>query len=557
MTPDTPNIQGICPNCELHRGAVGETCPEPGCARKEFRYIPVEWHSAAKQFAAKKQRPLDPLLGRSIDRYLIAGKLGEGGMGAVYLALQRPLNREVALKIISGLELDTQAIARFEREARAISVLDHPNIVKLYDYGVGELEFRVPYMAIEYVKHGRTLRSALSDLRRENKGAAIPGETILAIFSQILNALGTAHQMGIVHRDMKPDNVMLGAVMGNAHMVKVLDFGLAKAVSDVSGFDNNVSRTGQFLGTPYYMAPEQAISASNGHDVDGRADLFAVAVMLFEVFTGVRPFDGETPLEVITRKIDPQFSPMELPQALPLHSALKAFLDRGMAREPVDRFPTAGAMLEELEQAISGRHVTAQGLPGGSFGSSKDRPITPPSARVIEPADPFSETKLVEEVSADFTFLKNRRSVWPWVMAVVVLVAVAGVLLFMFAGSGDPDRPTPAHMSEVDAASIDVVPSADIPVVLEPDVMTGDVPTASDVAGIADIALKTATPDTSVKAADLAPEPSKAAQKRQSVPRKVGTKKILPKKGKKSGGIEYPDLDWDKSKKSDYPTIEW
>ena len=133
-----PDLTGICPNCEARRGPVGEACPEAICGSKGYRFIPLAWYQPAKEFAARKQRPMDPLLGRSIERYLLIGKLGEGGMGAVYVALQRPLNREVALKVISGLEMTEATIARFEREARAVSILDHPNIVKLYDYGVGE-----------------------------------------------------------------------------------------------------------------------------------------------------------------------------------------------------------------------------------------------------------------------------------------------------------------------------------------------------------------------------------------------------------------------------------
>jgi len=377
---------GICPLCESRTGAVGDPCPSEVCGRKGYRFIPVGWHESAKAYAARKQRPLDPLLGRSIDRYLLAGKLGEGGMGAVYLAIQRPLNREVALKVISGLEMTQTTIARFEREARSISVLDHPNIVKLYDYGVGELEFRVPYMALEYVKHGRTLRRALWQIRQDSGGAPITGDVVLSVFSQVLHALETAHGVGIIHRDMKPDNVMLAPVAGNPHFVKVLDFGLAKAVADVTGFDGTVSRTGQFLGTPCYMAPEQA-PRKGQPSVDGRADLYAVAVMLFEVFTGVRPFEGDTPIEVLTKKVDPSHDPLSCPEARPLPRALKAFLSRGMAADPGARFGDAQEMLAAFRDALSGRRATAVGTAPGRPGSSDERPATPASPGVRESGD--------------------------------------------------------------------------------------------------------------------------------------------------------------------------
>jgi len=253
----------ICPNCEAP-GPLGEPCREPLCMRKGYHHVPVEWYRSTRDWCRKKQRGMDPLVGRWLDRYLLAGLIGQGGMGAVYLALQKPLMREVACKLISGVEMSQQAVARFEREARAVAALEHPNIVKLYDYGVGDLSepesegnvpFRVPYMALEYVRHGRTLRRAFSDLARE--AGSVPGDLVLHVFSQVLNALAAAHRLGIVHRDMKPDNVLVTAVEGDANFVKLLDFGLAKAVAHVTGLDGEVSHTGQFLGTPQYVAPEQ------------------------------------------------------------------------------------------------------------------------------------------------------------------------------------------------------------------------------------------------------------------------------------------------------------
>jgi serine/threonine protein kinase len=367
----------------MKEGPVGELCSSEVCASKGYRFIPKPWFEAAKEFAKKKGRPIDPLLGRKLDRYLLAGKLGEGGMGAVYMAYQQPLFREVALKLISGLELNEQTVARFEREARAISALDHPNIVKLYDYGIGRLEetqvsqsdIQLPFMALEYVKQGRSLRKALNEVRKK-EGGRIPQEVVINVFDQMLNALGAAHDMGIVHRDMKPENVMITAVRGNPMFVKVLDFGLAKAVHDVTGFDGNVSKTGQFLGTPYYMAPEQA-PRKGKPQVDGRADLYAVAVMLFEVFTGVLPFDGETALEVLTKKVDPSYDPMELPQAKELPQALREFLAKGLKAEPEQRFANAQEMAQTLKAALATRRITAAGLRMADISSSTDRPVPP------------------------------------------------------------------------------------------------------------------------------------------------------------------------------------
>lgn len=469
-----PEPTGICPNCETRRGPVGEACPADVCQRKGYRFIPVAWYESAKEFAARKQRPVDPLLGRSIDRYLLAGKIGEGGMGSVFLAIQRPLNREVALKVISGVEMTQATIGRFEREARAISVLDHPNIVKLYDYGVGELEFRLPYMALEYVKHGRTLRRALWQMRQESGGAPISSDVVLSIFGQVLHALGTAHGAGIIHRDMKPDNVMLAPVLGNPYFVKVLDFGLAKAVADVAGFDGTVSRTGQFLGTPCYMAPEQA--PRKGQPVaDGRADLYAVAVMIYEVFTGVRPFEGETALEILSQKTDPAHDPLSFPEARGLPGPLKRFLKRGMAVDPANRFASAEEMLASLQDALSGRRMTAVGMAPGRPGSSDDRPATPASP---DPADGKDDetTRRVDDLPAIAAELPDEpssgvrssgggagRRALLGLGAVLAAVAVAGGLLLAGGGPGQAPDPDVASSSIPAPTPVPVAAPATLP----------------------------------------------------------------------------------------------
>jgi serine/threonine-protein kinase len=375
---------GICPNCARKRGEVGEPCPEPVCQGKGYHFIPENWYQSAKEFAKRMRKPLDPLLGRTLDRdrYLLIGKLGEGGMGVVYLALQRPLDREVALKLISGapglaqFEGEQQAIQtsieRFKREAKAIAQLNHPNIVKLHDFGVAKLsgddKIELPFMALEYVKDGRTLKRAFAEMRKERGGAPIPGDIVLAIFSQILNALAEAHKAGIIHRDMKPENVMVAPVEGNPYFVKVLDFGLAKAVGELAGVLKRLTRSNELLGTPEYMAPEQ------GPRIDHRADLYAVAIMLFEVFTGVRPFDGGTALEIMTKKVDPTYDPLSLKEAQGLPRGLREFLRKGMAKDPEDRFANASEMLKALEDALKARTTSALGFAGHPRSSLEERP---------------------------------------------------------------------------------------------------------------------------------------------------------------------------------------
>lgn len=367
---------GVCPNCEVKTGTVGERCPSEVCAAKGYGFIPLDWFESARAFARRKGRPLDPLLGRSLSRYLLVGLLGEGGMGSVYLALQRPLGREVALKLISGLDPTPALVARFEREAMAVSLLEHPNIVKLHDYGVGEGDLRLPFMALEYVRHGRTMRRALS-----GDNGPVTVDAVRSVFEQVLHALAAAHEAGIVHRDMKPENVLVVPVHGNPLFVKVLDFGLARAVSEVAGFGGTLSRDGHLLGTPLYMAPEQA-PRKGRVEVDGRADLYAVATMLFEAVTGVPPYDGESPLAILAQKVDPEHRPLDSPAASRLPEALRAFLARGMARDPAARFQTAAEMLSALRGALSGGVVA--GFAGEEVTSSRERAPTPPTPTTTE-----------------------------------------------------------------------------------------------------------------------------------------------------------------------------
>ena len=422
------------------------------CARKSYCFIPVSWYESSKELSIRKRRPLDPLLGRYINRYLLAGRLGEGGMGTVYVAIQKPLGREVALKLISGIEISGAAISRFEREARAIALLDHPNIVKLHDYGIGDLEFQVPYMAIEYVRHGRTLRRAFNAIKKES-GGRIPGEVVLTVFRQVLNALSAAHEDGLVHRDMKPDNVLIVPFAGNPHFVKVLDFGLAKAVSEVSGFDGDLSHTGLVLGTPHYMAPEQA--PRSGHPtIDARADLFAVNVMLYEVFTGVRPFTGASALAILTSKTDPSHRPLDFPEARSLPGPLRAFLEKGFSPQPETRYADANEMLKALENALAGGSLDAMGPAASGSGSSQDRPMTPPSppadGQALEPTKPLGSNELLPR--PDVPLRGNKRPTridkpvidfqpwrkwWPYALGSLAgFVLLIGIYL-AFSGNGE------------------------------------------------------------------------------------------------------------------------
>jgi TolB-like protein/tetratricopeptide (TPR) repeat protein len=261
----------------------------------------------------------------SIDRYRIDSRIGAGGMGEVYRATDPKLGRSVAIKTLPArLAAEPARLERFEREARAASSLNHPNIVTVYDAGVSE---GVPWIAMELVE-GRTLRSAVAD-------GPMPPDAVLRIAMQVADGLRRAHEAGIVHRDLKPENVM--ATSGG--VVKILDFGVAK----LTGADEPASETtettqfltaaGVVVGTPSYMSPEQV----TGRPVDHRSDQFAFGVLLYEMLTGANPFQRATPAQMMAAIVESEPKPATaLNPALP--DRLAAVIARCMAKQPADRF---------------------------------------------------------------------------------------------------------------------------------------------------------------------------------------------------------------------------
>jgi serine/threonine protein kinase len=241
--------------------------------------------------------PPDPLVGAIVaGRYHVVRKLAVGGMGIVYEARQEPLGRRVALKVIRGDTSDAVSRQRFEREARAASALQHPNVVVVHDFGVidGGVGDGGLFLAMEYVE-GDTLREKLADAGR------MPWDRSRAIVLQIARALDEAHSHQLVHRDLKPENVML-VVDGRSTSCKVLDFGLAKGTGHdalLRSGTNPLTRSGGFVGTPGYISPE----VLDGADDHPRQDIYALGVVWWELLTGRHPFPAETPMKTLVRQM--------------------------------------------------------------------------------------------------------------------------------------------------------------------------------------------------------------------------------------------------------------
>lgn len=339
MNDLTPDI-GACPSCG-QRGEAGAPCSERVCQRRDYRYIPSEH---AQRLVGTGPRATHPLIGQVLADYLVVDIIGDGGFGLVYLALQLPIRRRplhVALKLMkrgpaSDAATGDLVMGKFEGEADALAALSHPNVVRLLGYGSHE---GTPYIVMEYVDHARTLRDETTE--RAGRDASFSTAELAHIFRQVLNGLEAAHRQDIVHRDVKPDNIMLQAVAGDPMLVRLLDFGLAKFVDERT-------RTSMTAGTPMYMAPEQLRHGRIG----AWTDLYALAVIAFELMTGERAFSGSYQ-EVCARKLDPNHDPVTAARAAALPDAAAAFLRRGLAGDPEARYRSSGEMRAGLDAAVA------------------------------------------------------------------------------------------------------------------------------------------------------------------------------------------------------------
>ncbi|HEU4457143.1 MAG TPA: serine/threonine-protein kinase [Longimicrobium sp.] len=315
-------------------------------------------------------------------RYRILGKLGEGAMGAVYLGEHLRIGRRDAIKVLrESLEGDAEALARFGRGARNVSLIQHPNVCTVYDFGDTDDGRR--FLAMEFVP-GETLQELLA---REGR---LPPARAAAIFAQVAGALQAAHEAGIVHRDLKPGNVMVSPGRGGADAVKVVDFDIAKGSRD--GEPGDVTRLGFVIGTPEYMSPEQLL----GMPLDGRSDVYSLALVLFRMLAGALPFRASDTQEMMVQRLTGD--PLRLEDVLPglaAPPALQAALDRALQRRAEDRFESAAAFADAVAAALA-QPTSAAASATAAFASAPldPRPEAPQDTRggvpltVITATDP-------------------------------------------------------------------------------------------------------------------------------------------------------------------------
>src|SRR5436309_2471681 len=345
-------------------------------------------------------------------------KLGAGEMADVYLAEDQELGRRIAIKILNSRHgNDDQFIERFRREAKNAAALNHPNIVSIYDRGNAEDTY---YIAMEYLD-GRTLKELII-----GRGAA-PVNVAIEYARQILHALRFAHRHGIVHRDIKPHNVLVDS----EGRVKVTDFGIARAGT------SQMTETGSIVGTAQYLSPEQA----RGGEVDQRSDLYSLGIVLYELLTGKTPFEGDTPVEIAMKHLsNPPKPPSKLRPDIPRELDLVVL--RALAKNPDDRYQSADEMEADLERVARGARVSAAtvdsatqvlsrpaaaaAVAGGATAATMI--ATPPSSAAAGAPPPpvvVEEEEYEEEGGQD-------RPLWPWLVAIgfVLAAIIAGFFVW-------------------------------------------------------------------------------------------------------------------------------
>ena len=424
--------------------------------------------------------PGDDLIGTVVaDRYLITDKIGEGGMGQVYLARHVRLPQNVAVKVLHPwLVRDSNVVTRFRREAVNASQIENEHVARVFDHG--EIGDGLLYIAMEFVE-GKPLGEIVA------RNGPVPIARAIEITRQVADALAAAHERPtpIVHRDLKPDNILLGVRRDGSDRVKVVDFGIAEAMS---GGGPKLTQQGLVIGTPEYMSPEQLAAGS----LDWRSDIYSLALVTFYLLTGKLPFTGESPHEVALMRLrDRPKTLAEVTNNDTWSPALQAVIDKALARAPAERYETAAEFAHALADAV---------------GAPERSPIIPTPARVDIPTPaqlPATEHKGARKVAVGSAILLG-----------IAAVAVAG--LFALRGRAeDPARRQPVGTPTAPSATLtrDSTPSAAPPappLAAGPNAKGPAPASPNTLAVVRAPAVGGDTADSTAKAANDAPAPSGA-----------------------------------------------
>src|SRR5688572_2869561 len=385
-----------CPHCQAENDPSADTC-----------------FTCGKSLSAIQQGTV------IAGRYEVHKLLGRGGMGMIYKAHDRVVDEVVALKTLRPhIALEADMVRRFRAEIKMARKIRHRNVCAIHDYGEDR---GLLYISMEYVE-GVDLKQVLK------QSGALPPERGYEVAIQIAEGLQAVHDAGIIHRDLKTPNIM----SDGAGMARLMDFGVAKRVGEGAA-----TVTGQIIGTPEYMSPEQA----QGHKVDTRSDIYALGIVLYEIFTGQVPFRGETPISTILKHLnDPP--PLEGPQASGIPASLKPVLRRCLAKDPADRYATARDVGDALREA---RHPSRRQQP-----IATEVLLAPTLPRAIPP--------------------RRRWALSPWLLAIPLMAVGASALLLRNPAAPpvaplDTAAPPTTSAATVPAAPTATLPPASVPAV--------------------------------------------------------------------------------------------
>jgi eukaryotic-like serine/threonine-protein kinase len=380
---------------------------------------------------------INTILGQTLDgRYRIDSVLGRGGMGVVYKATHIRLDAPCAVKILHRELVSNQlAIERFRREARAAGRIQHPNAIQVTDFGVAA--DNVVYLVMELVT-GQTLR----DIIKSNGPLDVDRAT--AIFSQVCAAVQAAHDSGVIHRDLKPDNIVLQRIAGGER-VKVLDFGIAKLRErtvqpesqpldpDSGSFEGTLTEAGMLIGTPQYMSPEQC----RGRKLEPQSDIYSLGVVLFEMLSGELPFTGEIPMEIVLKQI--KQAPPRVREIRPsIPPSVDEVVARALAKDPSERFASASDFGREVELAkgAAERYLVESKLPTLAGEYERPRRVT-----VVQRSGSVEQLELPSVVASSTREKRNFSTPLLAVLGLLVLIAVALVSHFVLKGQKAPVIP--------------------------------------------------------------------------------------------------------------------
>lgn len=383
-------------------------------------------------FCARDGQSLGPA---KLDRYILVRSVAHTGMSDVYEAKHEFTKRPVALKLISASAAqDDDTAKRLRREGRAASAMGDPNIVDITDFGVDD-DGSV-YMVMEWLD-GKTVRELLEE-------GPIATDVALDLASQTASGLASAHSIGVVHRDVKPENLMVVAGKDGSRLLKILDFGIAK----VAGRElEKLTRTGTIVGTPAYMSPEQA----RGEAVDARSDVYSLGCVIYELFTGMPPFSSASAMEVVLMHVSTEATvPSALVPTRQIPPAVDAVIMRCLAKEPAERFPSMMALRAELQSLAKGEGTHApQTLGAGEeLDLAKTLHYKAQSLPDVAPLPPIAQ-RAMPEPQAD-----SSRARWPIVVAVLAAAAVVVAAFLHFQSDEERGKEHAAEHQGLDAGHL-------------------------------------------------------------------------------------------------------